>query len=102
MQKNNDNSTILDFAQEYSTPTIVARIKSLQDKKFDDIFGTIHDGKLRVNTKKDGNWRRWKCENICKEQLIQIAQGVGITDPVGSKELCNSIQDVLENTGRMR
>ena len=103
--------TILDFAQEYSTPEIVTRIRSLIQEEacevappvFDDIFGTIHGGKLRVNTKKDGKWRRWKCETICKEQLIQIAQGVGITDPVGSKkELCNSIQEALENTGRMR
>lgn len=104
--------SVLRLAQEHSTPSIVARIRELAAQQetcqvaspeFDDIFGTIHDGKLRVNTKKDDKWRRWKCETICREQLIKIAQGVGITDPVGSKkELCNSIQEALENTGRMR
>jgi hypothetical protein len=111
----NSNVTPLILAQRYSTREIVNRIKSMiqgeqgQNEIGFDIKGIIKNGNLQLIFDSDSlsrGMRKKKCETLSKEELAGIANELGNlyvwdTTRQTKKKICDSIQKVLRDTGRM-
>jgi ankyrin repeat protein len=102
--KNDDGTSISKVAAINSTPDIISRIDNMiRDSlpQFDNILGTIYKGYLQLNITKDGKNYKKKCRDIPMEQLLNISKYLDIQTSGNRRELCNDIQKVLSDTGRM-